>query len=100
MPKVISSAIKFYPRGCEYFQIFCGKRHSQIFEVMWKLGFNCSEMKCEQGFMTDEDQFVNRYDAYYIASAAGQILPTSNLAQVNPNEEKLYTHELYSEDVW
>ena len=37
MPKLVSAAIKFKPKGCEYFQIMCGKRHCNVLEMMYNL---------------------------------------------------------------
>ena len=37
MPKLVAAAIKFKPKGCEYFQIMCGKRHCDVLEMMYNL---------------------------------------------------------------
>ena len=46
--------------------------------------------RTEQGFLTHEDQFLNRYDAMQHAIACGQLPPGAD------KECK----ELYSEDLW
>ena len=90
MPKLISSAIKFKPKNCEYFQIACGKRHYDILEMIYNLYGDYEKTTVVQGFLTDEDQFVDRYDAYYIALMNHQ---------VKANDE-FYRTPLYSEDIW
>jgi len=46
-----------------------------------------------QGFITEDDTFVNRTEGYKIALEAGQLLP----------HDEFYTHTpgtLYTEDLW
>ncbi len=92
MPKLISSAIKFKPKGSEYFQIMCGKRHCNILEMMYKLGIEYERASAVQGFLTEEDQFVDRYDAYIMAIQSNQL--------VEPMPDSLNYKELYSEDIF
>ena len=100
MAKIISAAIKFKPKGSDYFQIFCGKRHCHIFEVMYKLRINYEKVSCVQGFMTDEDQFLDRYDAARMAYMNGQLPKESELWQKIHNADSIYAYELFSEDLW
>lgn len=46
----------------------------------------------EQGFITDDDVFVDRYQARIIATAANQLLPLRDNGYVGD--------QLFSEDVW
>ena len=48
-----------------------------------------------QGFLTDNNTFVDRYEAFKIARAAGQLLPEAK----EEYKDKIITR-LFSEDVW
>ena len=50
MAQIIASAIKFKPKGCDYFQIMCGKRHCNVLEMMYKLGIEYEKKSAVQGF--------------------------------------------------
>ena len=101
MPRVISAAIKFKPKDCDYFQIWCGKRHCNILEMMYNHRIEYERATAVQGFLTDEDQFLDRYDAAIAAFCANQILPESDLYEkMHSDPELLYAYQLYSEDVW
>ena len=101
MPKLVSAAIKFKPKGYEYFQIMCGKRHCNVLEMMYNLRIEYEKATAVQGFLTDEDQFVDRYDAAQMAYRNGQILPDSDLLEkMNADPDMLNAYQLFSEDVW
>ena len=89
MPKLIAAAIKFYPKDSEYPQIVCGKRHCDCFEWMFKHQVEYDKNTHEQGFLTEYNQFVDRYTAMYFAH--DQVLDPANYKPGSP---------LYSEDVW
>ena len=91
MPKLISSALKYKPMGCEYYQIACGKHQNDIELMLERYQVNYERSTAIVGFMTDEDQFVDRYDAYYIALMNQQIqCPV----------DKFYRQALHSSDIW
>lgn len=101
MPKLVAAAIKFKPKGCDYFQIMCGKRHCNVLEMMYNLRIEYDKLSATQGFLTDEDQFVDRYDAAQMAYRNGQILPDSDLLEkMNADPDMLNAYQLFSEDVW
>ena len=91
MPKLIAAAIKFYPKDSEYPQIVCGKRHCDCFEWMFKHQVEYDKITHEQGFLTNTNQFVDRYEAMNMALDWGQV-----------SEEDGYKsgQQLYSEDLW
>ena len=95
MPKLVAAAIKFKPKGCEYFQIMCGKRHCNVLEMMYNLRIEYEKATSVQGFLTDEDAFVDRYEAFQIARAADQLLPEAKEEYANKT-----TTQLFSEDLW
>ena len=91
MPKLIAATIKFYPKDSEYPQIVCGKRHCDCFEWMFKHQVEYDKITHEQGFLTNTNQFVDRYEAMNLALDWGQV-----------SEEDGYKsgQQLYSEDLW
>ena len=89
MPKLIAAAIKFYPKDSEYPQIVCGKRHCDCLEWMFKHQVEYDKQTQEQGFLTEHNQFVDRYSAMYLAH--DQLL--------NPDDYKP-GKPLFSEDLW
>jgi hypothetical protein len=91
MPKLVAAAIKFYPKDSEYPQIVCGKRHCDCFEWMFKHRVEYDKNTHEQGFLTNTNQFVDRYEAMNMALDWGQV-----------SEEDGYEsgQQLYSEDLW
>lgn len=93
--RVVSAAIKFYIVDDEYPTIMCGKRHANVFEKMYDLQIKYNKQTAIQGFLTDENSFVDRYEAFEIARAADQLLPEAKEEYKN----KIVT-ELFSEDVW
>lgn len=63
-------------------------RHHNVCQLMFENGLPTEAMR-EQGFLTSEHRFVNRYEAAAIARAAGQIV-----------REPTPPDMLTSEDVW
>lgn len=79
----------------------CGKRHCNVLEMMYNLRIEYEKATAVQGFLTDEDQFVDRYDAAQMAYRNGQILPDSDLLEkMNADPDMLNAYQLFSEDVW
>ena len=85
--KIISAAIKF----CmidepNYYHILTGHRHCDVFELMFNLGIKYDRETHIQGFLTDDNRFLDRYDAAHVAYENGQ---TKELCL-----------PLFSEDMW
>ena len=95
MPKLIAAAIQFYPKDSKYPQIVCAKRHCDCFEWMFKHQVEYDKKTHVQGFLADENQFVDRYEAFNIAKAANQLLPEA----IEEYADKTVV-QLFSEDVW
>lgn len=93
--KVVSAAIKFYIKGNTYPIIMCGKRHCDVLEKMYNMHIEYDKQTATQGFLTDNDIFVDRYEAFEIARAADQLLPEAK----EEYKDKITT-QLFSEDVW
>lgn len=96
---IICSAIKFQLIDSEYFHIMCGKRHADILQTMFSLGIKYNRTTHIQGFLTDENQFVDRYDAFDIALESEQILPEV-LEEYQEKYSSLRGIALFSEDIW
>lgn len=64
-------------------------RHGTIFAALSAAGVVYEIGSEEQGFLTSDGLFVDRFDACRIADAAGQIVRKTGSAD-----------ELYSEDLW
>lgn len=91
MPRIVAAAIQFYPEDSEYPQIVCGKRHCDCYEWMFKHRVVYDRSNYTEGFLTQENQFVDRYEAMHMALECGQIAP-EDVENVNS--------PLYSEDLW
>ena len=89
MPKLVAAAIKFYPKDSQYPQIVCGKRHCDCLEWMFKHQVEYDKQTHIQGFLTEHNQFVDRYEAMYLAH--DQVLNSDDYKPGKP---------LFSEDLW
>ena len=85
------------PGNTSLFKIFC--KYSSVLSVdtfMKKISYiEYDKQAAVQGFLTDNDTFVDRYEAFEIACAAGQLLPEAK----EEYKDKIIT-QLFSEDVW
>ena len=90
MLKLIAAAIKYYPIDSKYPQIVCAERHCDCFEWMFKHQVEYDRKSHQQGFLTSENQFVDRYEAMEIAHSSKQIL----------EEDYQKGKPLFSEDIW
>ena len=101
MSKLVAAAIKFKPKNCDYFQIMCGKRHCDVFELMYNLRIEYDKTTAIQGFLTEDNQFLNRYDAALAAYYSGQLSPDTELwKKIASTEHLTGDPNLYSEDLW
>ena len=101
MPQLVAAAIKFKPLDSEYYQIMCGKRHCNVLELMYKHGLDYHRVGAIQGFLTDDDQFVDRYDAAQMAFRSGQMLKDSDIyKKMSEDQEHINAYPLFSEDLW
>lgn len=91
MAKLVAAAIKFYPIDSKYPQIVCGKRHCDCLEWMFTHKVEYDKNTHIQGFLTEDNQFVDRYEAMDIALEEEQLLDPNIYKPVKP---------LFSEDVW
>ena len=71
----------FSPKNIDFGFVICGRRHKNCigtFSQMFGFPYNSEVMKLYQtevcGFLTNEDRFVDRKEAYKIAFVADQII--------------------------
>lgn len=88
--KIVSAAIKFRVSTALQDSIMTAARHADIYEELHRLNVTYDKSSVVEGFMTDTNEFVNRFEAKEIAVAANQLIV--------PIEETY--NALYSEDVW
>jgi hypothetical protein len=74
--------------------VIAGLRHGNCFITLEELVPDPDSSKLKAGFITSEDRFVDRKEAYKIAFNAEQII--NQYTRVEPNE---YTR-LHSEDIY
>ena len=82
------------PKNIETGFVICGRRHHNCFTtiaILMGLKKERSFKDDIQGFLTSDDLFVSREEAWIIAEKAGQILE-------NPN--RFTTGRLFSEDLY
>lgn len=88
---IVCSAIKDMISG----QVFCGVRHSDIYEIMNCFGYKSEPSSCVEGFVDEENNFYDRREAYHYVLEHRQLPKTV----VEWKEEK-FERELYSEDLY
>lgn len=84
-----ASAILFTEENSSFPVIMTGLRHADIFERMFQLGIKYNKAAIVQGFLTDDNRFLDRYDAKHEARRCNQLLPDVDDGR-----------ELFSEDIW
>jgi hypothetical protein len=103
--KIVASAIKFQPKDGDFPMIAVGYRHCNCFEWMFKHRVEYDKQTHIQGFMTNINRFVDRYEAAEIAWRARQVLEESDIYQKMhddywDNGELTKAYQLFSEDLW
>lgn len=93
----IDQKFEFQPDNIETGLVICGRRHGNCFHTKTLLCDSLREkikhVTPKQGFVTNENHFVDRFDAVRIAKAANQVkADTGELLQLGD--------ELVSEDLW
>ena len=88
MAWIESSAIKFQIANSSFWHIMTAKRHSEIYELLFKYQIPYNPQTLVEGFMNRNNQFVNRHEAVYEAIDASQLSRDFD----NPI--------LWSEDLW
>ena len=88
--KLIAAAVKFCEPESRYPQIMTATRHADVYFKMHLHSIKYDKATAVEGFLTDDNRFVDRHEAKAIAIAANQLIVPI---------EKTFP-ALYSEDVW
>ena len=86
---IISSAVKIIPidSDSDYPIIVTGLRHADCYEKIHNMKIDYDHNQVQEGFMTEDNQFLDRIKAKKVALHWGQI-------------EEDGCPALYSEDIW
>lgn len=85
---IVCAAIKDSRNG----NVIGGVRHSYILNTIKDLNIQIPKENRIQGFLTDDNRFVDRYEAYTIALSCGQLSGTTR--------NNKHNNELFSEDIY
>lgn len=85
---IVCAAIKDSRNG----NVIGGVRHNYILNTIKDLNIQIPKENRIQGFLTDDNRFVDRYEAYTIALSCGQLSSTTRNSKHN--------NELFSEDIY
>ena len=87
---IVCSAIQFRIESTNEEVVLCGLRHGDIFKQLKSLGFAPRKgyTEIEQGFVDDNNNFLNREDALIHAKECGQIT-------VSKSDRELLSEDLY-----
>lgn len=97
MEKIIAAAIKVGDH------IFTAPRHYLIFHQKSFQKLPNAKRDHIQGFVTNEGKFLNRKEAYKLASANGQIqerIDSGALFRYHGKNSTMHPTDLFSEDLW
>lgn len=84
---IIASALKFYLKDQNYPMIITGLRHADCYEKLHDMKIDYKRESVEEGFFSENNQFLDRIKAKKLALHWGQV------------EDDGYA-ALYSEDIW
>lgn len=85
---IVCAAIKDSRNG----NVIGGVRHNCILNTIKDLSIQIPKENRIQGFLTDDNKFVDRYEAYTIALSCGQLSSTTR--------NNKHNNELFSEDIY
>lgn len=85
---IVCAAIKDSRNG----NVIGGVRHSYILNTIKDLNIQIPKENRIQGFLTDDNRFVDRCEAYTIALSCGQLSSTTR--------NNKHNNELFSEDIY
>lgn len=88
---IICAAIKDTRTGA----VFGGIRHGYIYSAMHDAGITPPHEKAIEGFLDEKNNFYDRYEAYDIAMANGQLSATTRQYKRDKREKELFSEDLY-----
>lgn len=75
--------------------VFGGIRHGYIYSAMHDAGITPPHEKAIEGFLDEKNNFYDRYEAYDIAMANGQLSATTRQYKRDKGEKELFSEDLY-----
>lgn len=91
---IICAAIRVKAKATKEEIHVCGLRHGDCYTTLRYVKFP-QDHTLTEGFVTHENVFLDRKDAFCHACACGQLSPTVKIYKTEHGED-----ELYSEDLW
>lgn len=88
---IICAAIKDTRTGA----VFGGIRHGYIYSAMHDAGITPPKAAAIEGFLDEKNNFYDRYAAYDIAMANGQMSATARQYKRDKGESELFSEDLY-----
>lgn len=91
---IICAAVKFHIDETDSDVVIPCLRHHYAFEIIRDLGFEpkTGYKELEEGFITHENKFLNRTEAYHHAINCGQLSAT---VRMNINNDILFSEDIY-----
>lgn len=86
---IVASALKFYVKDKIYPMIITGLCHADCYEKLHDMKIDYKREGVEEGFFTEDNQFLDRIKAKRLALHWGQVKDKDNDCPA-----------LYSEDIW
>lgn len=95
---ILCAAIKFHIDKTDKNVVIPCWRHGEAYKILRDLGFGAKDgyKEIEQGFITTENEFLNRREAYVHVVRCGQL----NQTTLWYKEDHGDGYELYSEDIY
>lgn len=83
-----------------YTYVICGLRHADCYATLFDLNKELSKKArassaVTEGFLTTNNEFLDRYDAYEHAKTCGQISAQLRYDKNQKHETALYSEDLY-----
>lgn len=88
---IVCAAIKDSRNG----NVIGGVRHSYILNTIKDLNIQIPKENRIQGFLTDDNKFVDRVEAYHIAFACGQLSSSIKNIKYKNKENELFSEDIY-----
>lgn len=98
---ILCAAIKFHIEKTDKDVVLPCWRHAEAYKILEALGFGAKDgyREIAQGFITTENEFLDRSEAYIHAVRWGQLSQTT-LWYKEDHDSGFYKIELFSEDLY
>ena len=94
---IICAAIKpqIVRNGKPHETVIHGLRHANCWELMADMGIRATYEEVTEGFIDNQNRFLDRYDAFSHALECGQLPATVRECKREKGERQLYSEDLY-----